>query len=62
MCDYQENVTTGHTNTQTPDKVIRMCRYASQTTQKQPLDPLSLSTRVIPKIVKVVEYLVNHDT
>ena len=33
-CDYQESVTTGQTNRQTPDKVIPMCRYASQATQK----------------------------
>ena len=36
--DYQESVTTGQTDTrthrQTPDKVIPMCRYASQATQK----------------------------
>ena len=42
MRDYQENVTTGQTDTQTdgrtdrqtPDKVIPICRYASQATQK----------------------------
>ena len=34
MCDYQESVTTGQTDRQTPDKVIPMCRYASQATQK----------------------------
>ena len=34
-CDYQENVTTGQTDGQTPDKVIPMCRYASQATQKE---------------------------
>ena len=40
MRDYQESVTTGQTHTdrqtdrQTPDKVIPMCRYASQATQK----------------------------
>ena len=36
--DYQENVTNGQTHGQTdgqtPDKVIPMCRYASQATQK----------------------------
>ena len=40
--DYQESVTIGqtdarthaHTHRQTPDKVIPMCRYASQATQK----------------------------
>ena len=32
MCDYQESVTTG----QTQDKVIPMCRYASQSTQECP--------------------------
>ena len=36
--DYQESVTTGQTDArthrQTPDKVIPMCRYASQATQK----------------------------
>ena len=36
MRDYQESGTTGqtHTHTHTPDKVIPMCRYASQATQK----------------------------
>ena len=38
MCDYQESVTTGQTHRQThiqtPDKVIPMCRYALQATQK----------------------------
>ena len=38
MRDYQESVTTGQTDTQTdrqtPDKVIPMCRYALQATQK----------------------------
>ena len=41
MRDYQESVTTGQTHRQTnrwmdgqtPDKVIPMCRYASQATQ-----------------------------
>ena len=38
MRDYKENVTTGQTDgrtdRQTPDKVISMCRYALQVTQK----------------------------
>ena len=34
MRDYQENVTTGQTDRQTPDKVIPMCHYSSQATQK----------------------------
>ena len=38
MRDYQESATTGQadgrTDRQTPDKVIPMCRYASQATQK----------------------------
>ena len=40
MRDYQESVTTGQTDrrtetdTQTPDKMIPMCRFASQATQK----------------------------
>ena len=37
MRDYQESVTTGqtdtHTDRQTPDKVIPMCRYALQVKQ-----------------------------
>ena len=41
--DYQESVTIGQTDArtharthrQTPDKVIPMCRYASQATQKE---------------------------
>ena len=49
MHDYQESVTTGQTDRltdgqtdrQTPDKVISKCRYASQATQKQTLDPFS---------------------
>ena len=32
MRDYQESVTDGQTDT--PDKAISMCRYASQATQK----------------------------
>ena len=41
MCDYQESVTTKkvwlpdrQTDRQTPDKVIPLCRYASQATQQ----------------------------
>ena len=38
MRDYQEIVTTGQTHgrtdRKTPDKVIPMCRYVSQATQK----------------------------
>ena len=34
MRDYQESVTTGQTDRKTPDKVIPMCRYALQATQK----------------------------
>ena len=36
MRDYQESVTTRQTETdrEMPDKVIPMCRYASQATQK----------------------------
>ena len=41
MRDYQESVTTGQTDRQTPDKVIPMCRYASQATQK--VDEISQS-------------------
>ena len=36
MCDYQESVTTGQMDRQTPDKVIPMCRYASQAKTKIP--------------------------
>ena len=37
MCDYQESVTTGQTDKPKDgwtDRVIPMCRYASQATQK----------------------------
>ena len=34
MRDYKESVTTRQTDRQTPDKVIPMCGYASQATQK----------------------------
>ena len=43
MCDYQESVTTGQMDRQTPYKVIPMCRYASQATQQ----PFSLSHRFL---------------
>ena len=39
MCDYQESVTTGQTDRQTPDKVIPMCCYALQATQKSTINP-----------------------
>ena len=39
MCDYQESLTTRQTDGQTPDKVIPMCHYALQATQK-PYSPL----------------------
>ena len=46
MRDYQESVTTGQTDgrmdRRTPDKVIPMCRYASQGTQK--LDIIVMGT------------------
>ena len=35
MCNYQKSVTSGQTDRQTPDKVIPMCCYASQTTKKE---------------------------
>ena len=35
MHDYQESVTDGRMDRQTPDKVIPICHYASQATQKQ---------------------------
>ena len=38
MRDYQESVTTGQTDRQTPDKVIPMCCYASQATQKAEIE------------------------
>ena len=34
MRDYQESVTTGQTDGEMPDKVIPMCCYALQATQK----------------------------
>ena len=47
MRDYQESVTIGKTDTrthrQTPDKVIPMCCYASQATQKM----------IVFKVVKI---------
>ena len=42
--DYQESVTTGQTDTRT-DKVIPMCRYASQAKQKLPCPPPKLITK-----------------
>ena len=48
--DYQESVTIGQTDTrthrQTPDKVIPMCRYASQATQRDhPLTMANMSAK-----------------
>ena len=40
MLDYQESVTTEQTDRQTLDKVIPMCRYALQATQKVSGEPL----------------------
>ena len=37
--DYQESVTTRQTDRQTPDKVIPMCRYASQAKQQKLFSP-----------------------
>ena len=55
-CDYQESVTTGQTDRETPDKVIPMCRYASQATQKlyciyqdSNLGPMVYKTSAPPK-------------
>ena len=39
MRDYQER-TDGRTDRQTPDKVVPMCRYASQATQKAEVDQI----------------------
>ena len=48
--DYQESVTTGQTDAlthrQTPDKVIPMCRYASQATQKLEHESHQISTLI----------------
>ena len=48
MRDYQESVNTSQTDRwtdrQTPDKVIPMCRYASQATQK----PISTTIPELP--------------
>ena len=53
--DYQESVTIGqtdarthaHTHRQTPDKVIPMCRYASQATQKNDIRCLGVLIFVV---------------
>ena len=47
MCDYQESVTTGQTHGRTdrqmPEKVIPMCRYASQASIKKVFEKRGLS-------------------
>ena len=62
--DYQESVTIGQTDTrthrQTPDKVIPMCCYASQATQKSKIckfkNVISLSClQLIEKLAKVLK-------
>ena len=51
------SVTTGqtdtHTHRQTPDKVIPMCRYASQATQSDPYVPLCFAgdTKIRPRFI-----------
>ena len=47
MHDNQERVTTGQTDTQTPHKVIPMCHYAAQATQKCP-HIYSTSEAIVP--------------
>ena len=55
MRDYQESVTTGQTDRRTMDKVIPMCRYASQATQicvcetQMPPDKTKLKSSKISK-------------
>ena len=48
MHDYKESVTTGQTDRRTPDKVIPMCRYASQATQKCYYRKKATPEKVIP--------------
>ena len=62
MRDYHESVTTGQTDRQTdgcvrtdgrtdrqtPDKVIAMCRYASQATHKQGFNQYIICFNFIP--------------
>ena len=71
--DYQESVTTGQTQRhtdgrterQTPEKVIPMCRYASQATQKVCLafmtiyDYITISERVLSEWRQVLQYFKN---
>ena len=58
--DYQESVTTGQTDArthrQTPDKVIPMCRYASQATQKLCISSiLSVKRGITPKTLTHID-------
>ena len=72
MHDYQENVTTGqthtHTDRQTPDIVIPMCRYASQGDTKTGQRSLLFSKRLsdifnnISSIILVLEHGSCHET
>ena len=45
--DYQESVTTGQTERQTPNKVIPMCCYASQATKKVYTTPTNLYIKIL---------------
>ena len=51
MRDYHESVTTkqthGQRERQTPDKVIPMCRYALQATQKVAIVPVSTTIIIL---------------
>ena len=61
MRDYQESVTTGQTDRrtdrQTPDKVIPMCRYASQATQKLKGQPCIGHRSIISKSCRFFFYV-----
>ena len=56
MCDYQKSVTIPNRQTdrrmdeQTPDKVILMCRYASQATQKYTLTRCIHETQMLAQL------------
>ena len=54
MRDYQESVTTGQTDRQTPDKVIPLCRYALQQTQKSAIRRNTDLTYIIGLIFQTV--------
>ena len=63
MCDYQESVTTRQTDERQMNKVIPMCRHASQATQQsdpfKSIKPFHYTTEVASTLLKKISIYVS---